>query len=184
MPSCPMHYCNRSSNLSIHLARTQARGAGISTWPTWWTLLWTWRNGSQEEIGRMAGGMFLIFRDIMGKYELRLSGQLQRQLTSNASAAPTRTSETTLHLFVKEPRRSDRSIPAKLRPLNIRIQQSAEYEMIDVIDFMTGMTNPQRHNFLLKMHEGMSDPILSYTWSRGGSRAGVNPHIIWRVPLK
>ena len=56
--------------------------------------------------------------------------------------------------------------------------------MFDVNDFMTCMTNSQRHNFLLKMHKGMSDPIFSFTWSRGGSRAGVNPHVIWRVPIK
>ena len=102
----------------------------------------------------------------------------------NASAAPARTSETGLHLFVKETRRSNMSKSAILRPLNTRIQQSAEYEMIDINDFMTGMTNPQQHNFLLKMHDGMSNPILSYTWSRGGSRAGVKPHVIWRIPLK
>jgi hypothetical protein len=56
--------------------------------------------------------------------------------------------------------------------------------MIDVNDFMTCMTNSQRHNFLLKMHEGMFDPIFSYTWSRRGSWAGVNPHVIWRVHIK
>jgi hypothetical protein len=59
VPSYLMHYCNRFSSQSIHLARTIARGAGTSTWPTstWWTLLWTWRNGSQEIIGRMGVGL-------------------------------------------------------------------------------------------------------------------------------
>jgi hypothetical protein len=141
-----------------------------------WITRGNWKNGG--------GLMFLNFRDIMGKYELRLSCQLQRQSTLSASAGPARTSETALHLFVKEPRRADRSIPVILRPLNTRIQQSVEYKMIEVNDFMTGMTNPQRHIFLLKMHEGMSDPIFSYTWSRGGSRVGVNPHVIWRVLAK
>ncbi len=28
----------------------------------------------------------------------------------------------------------------------------------------------------------MSVPIFSYTWNRGGSRAGINPHVIWRIP--
>ena len=75
-------------------------------------------------------------------------------------------------------------IPAALLPLNNRLHQSPEYEMIDVNDFMAGMSDSKRHHYILKMHEGMSEPILSYTWARGGSRAGVSPHVIWRNPLK
>jgi hypothetical protein len=56
--------------------------------------------------------------------------------------------------------------------------------MIDVNDFMTNMTNDQRNRYLLKMNEGMPEPIFSYAWSRDGSRAGVNLQVIWRVPLK
>jgi hypothetical protein len=76
------------------------------------------------------------------------------------------------------------SIPALLKPLNNRLQQAAEYEMIDVNDFMTCMTSDYRYKYLLKMNKGMTVPIFSYTWSRGGSLAGVIPHVIWRVPLK
>jgi hypothetical protein len=68
--------------------------------------------------------------------------------------------------------------------MNQRLEQATEYEMIDVNDFMIGMSNDQRYRYLLKMNEGLSEPIFSYTWSKGGSRAGVNPHVIWRVPLK
>ena len=32
------------------------------------------------------------------------------------------------------------------------------------------------------LQQGMSFPIFHYTWNWGGSRAGVNPHAIWRVP--
>jgi hypothetical protein len=56
--------------------------------------------------------------------------------------------------------------------------------MIDVNDFMASMSNSQRHHCILKMHQGMFEPIFSYTWTRGGSRAGVYPHVIWRFPLK
>ncbi len=65
-----------------------------------------------------------------------------------------------------------------LIPLNNRLHQSPEYEMIDVNDFMAGMSNSQRHHYILKMHEGMSKPIFSYTWASGGSRADVYPHDI------
>jgi hypothetical protein len=64
------------------------------------------------------------------------------------------------------------------------LEEVSEYEMIDVNDFMTEMTSNQRHQYLLKMQAGMSSPIFSYTWARGGSRAGVNPQVIWRVPLE
>jgi hypothetical protein len=187
VPSCPMYYCNRSSSLSndtsnkntdsrrgnIILANKHMVDAFVDMEK--WITRGNWKNSG--------GLMFLNFRDIMGKYKLRLPGQLQRQSTLITSAAHDRTTETALHLFLKEPRRADTSIPAILRPLNTCIQQSPEYAMIDVKDFMTCMNNSQRHYFLLTVHEGMSVPIFNYTWSRGGSRAGVNPHVIWRVPL-
>jgi hypothetical protein len=77
-------------------------------------------------------------------------------------------------------------IPALLRPFNNRLEEAAEYEMIDVNDFMTVNTNDHRYKifFFFKMNEGMTVPIFSYTWSRGGSRASVHPHVIWRVPFK
>jgi len=107
-----------------------------------------------------------------------------RQTALHKSSVHARTTETALHVYVREPRRGDKYIPALLRPLNNRLQQATEYEMIDVNDFMTGMTNDYRYKYFLKMNEGMTVPIFSYTWSMGGSRAGVNPHVIWRGPLK
>jgi hypothetical protein len=68
--------------------------------------------------------------------------------------------------------------------LNVRLEEAEEYEMIDVNDFMIDMTNNQRHQYLLKMRGGMSCPVFIYTWARGGSRTGVNPQVIWRVPLQ
>ena len=32
------------------------------------------------------------------------------------------------------------------------------------------------------MQEGLAAPFFSYTWSRGGSRACISPHVIWRLP--
>jgi hypothetical protein len=69
-------------------------------------------------------------------------------------------------------------------PLNAKIVESSEHEMIDVNDFMTDMSQNQRHRFILKVNEGLSVPIFSYYWSRGGSMAGINPHVIWRIPLQ
>ncbi len=56
--------------------------------------------------------------------------------------------------------------------------------MIDVHDFMEGMSNSQRYIYILKMQEGMFVPIFSYAWARGGNWAGVYPHVIWRLPPK
>ena len=98
--------------------------------------------------------------------------------------AHARTTETVLHVYVREPRRRDKATPVLLRPLNNRMQQAIEYEMTEANDFMTSMTNGQWYRYLLKMKEGMSEPIFNYTWSRGGSRASVSPHVIWRIPLK
>ena len=76
------------------------------------------------------------------------------------SFVPARTTKTALHVYVREPRRGDMSIPALLRPLNNRLQQAAEYKMIDVNDFMACMTNDHRYKYLLKRKEGMTIPIL------------------------
>ena len=68
--------------------------------------------------------------------------------------------ESALHLYIKEPRRKDTIIPSILRRLNARLEEAKEYEMIDVNDFMTEMTNNQRHQYLLNVQGGMSCPFI------------------------
>ena len=114
----------------------------------------------------------------MATYELRLTCRVERQTNSHKSSAPACIPETTLHVYVKNPRRADMFILAILRPLNTRLQQFEEYEMIIINDFMIGMSNSQRYHFLLKVQEGLSKRIFSCTWARGGSQASVYPHVI------
>jgi hypothetical protein len=66
--------------------------------------------------------------------------------------------------------------------LNTKLLQSDVYERIDVTDFVSDLSVRQRHEYLLKMQEGLVAPFFSYTLSRGGSRAGISPHVIWRLP--
>ena len=96
----------------------------------------------------------------MAKHEVRLAGQSVRQAEVHQSTAPARTPESALHLFIKKPRRTDKIIPSILRPLNDRLEEAEEYEMIDVDDFMIDMTNNQRHQYLLKMRGGMTCPVF------------------------
>ena len=139
-----------------------------------WIVKGNWQNGFGE--------VFINFRDGMQRYYLRLTGQAQRSTQAQQSAAPLRNTDNSLHVYVKEPRRADKTIPPHLRPLNKRLESALEYEMIDVNDYMEDMSRMQRHRYILQMQQGLSFPIFHYTWTWGGSRAGVNPHVIWRVP--
>jgi hypothetical protein len=97
--------------------------------------------------------MFIDLRDFMGKYELKLAGQSVRQTTLHMNSAPASTLASSLHLCITKPRRANLSIPSIiLRPLNRRLEDSEEYETIDVNDFMADITNNQRRRYLLNMH--------------------------------
>jgi len=109
-------------------------------------------------------------------------GQSIRQTAVINSATPLRTVDNALKLYAREPRRNDRAIPPVLRRLNARLEKALEYAIIDANDYMDEMSRSQRHMYLLQMQQGMSVPIFHYTWSWGGSRASVIPHVIWRVP--
>ena len=106
----------------------------------------------------------------MANYDLRLTGQSTRQTVLHTSETPTRTSTNALLVYVKEPRRVDKPIPPVLMPLNAKIVEISEYEKIDINDFMTDMSQNQRHRFILKLNEGLSVPIFSYYLSKGGAR--------------
>ena len=93
-----------------------------------------------------------------------------------------RSAENALKLYLKEPRRVDKAIPLILQPLNTKLENSAEYAMIVVNDYIEDMSRSQRHRYLLHLQRGMFVPIFHYTWTWGGSRSGVNLHVIWRVP--
>jgi len=134
----------------------------------------SWQNGFGE--------MFLNFRDAMQRYCLRLSGQNIRQTQAHKLFAPLRSGKNALKMYVKDPRRADKAIHPILRPLNTKPGSALEYEMVDLNDYMGDMSRSQRYMYLLLLQQGMSVPIFHYTWSWGGSRAGVNPHVIWRVP--
>jgi hypothetical protein len=129
------------------------------------------------------GDIFLCYRDCMNKYYLRLTGQAERQIQVNRSLLPLRTSENALHVYVTEPRRADKPIPPALIPINRRILNADEYDMVDVNDFLADLSRMQRHRFLLNLHQGLSVPIFLYTWAWGGSGAGTNLHVIWRICL-
>jgi len=128
------------------------------------------------------GDMFLGFRDAMARYELRLSGQSSRQAELHTNPHPARTVDNALKVYIKEARRADKAIPRVLESLNEKLQESAVYEKIDLTDLVKDMPIRKRHEYLLKVQEGLSVPFFSYTWSRGGSRGGVCPHVIWRLP--
>jgi hypothetical protein len=88
-----------------------------------------------------------------------------------------------LHVYVKESRRGGKIIPRILQPLDAKLQESDIFERIAVNDFMTNMSIAQRYSYLLNMQQGMETPIFSFNlFSRGGSGAGVNPRVIWRLP--
>ena len=86
-------------------------------------------------------------------------------------------------MYIKEARRADRSIPPILCPLDKKMQNINDYDMIDVNDYMPDMTGIQRHRFILQLQQvrPFRFHILIHL-GLGGSRAGIYPHIIWRVP--
>eukprot|EP00873_Tetraselmis_striata_P042281 jgi/Tetstr1/462545/TSEL_007533.t1 len=61
---------------------------------------------------------------------------------------------------------------------------TVEYEIINVNDYMIGLNAKQRHNFILRLKDGMSYPFQLWTWMKGGSAAGVSSHFLWRIPHK
>jgi len=69
-----------------------------------------------------------------------------------------------------------------LGSLNAKMMESSEYAKINVNDFMNDMSHNQRHMYILKLHEGLSVPIFSYYWARGGNKDDINPHVIWLLP--
>ena len=109
---------------------------------------------------------------------LRVSAQTDRQVQVRESMTPLRNAENALFVYIKEPRRADKDIPLLLRPLNTKLVNAVEYDMIDVNDFMEDMSRSQRHRYLLQLQQGMSVPMFHYTWTWGGSRAGFNLHVI------
>jgi len=64
------------------------------------------------------------------------------------------------------------------------VQEVEEYFMIDANDYMQDLSKMQRLKYLLNLQQGLSVPVFFYTWIWGGGRAGINPHVIWRVPHK
>ena len=111
--------------------------------------------------------MFIGFRDVMAKYELRRTGQSARQTAIHNNSVPASTSENALHVYIKEPRRAYKPILPLLKSLNSKMVEKSEYQKIDVNDFMSNMSHNQRHTYILKMREGLSIPIFSYYWARG-----------------
>jgi len=141
-----------------------------------WITKGNWNNG--------IGAMFLSFRDAMHKYYLRLTRRVERQSQVHKSTAPMRTSDSALRVYLREPRRADKSIPPILQSLDKKVQDVDEYVMIDVNDYMSDLSRMQRHRYILQLQQGLSLPIFCYTWVWGCSRAGINPYVIWRVPLE
>ena len=128
--------------------------------------------------------MFFGFRDAMQKYYMRLTGQVERQIQVHKSATPLRTCEKALQLYIKEQRRAASAIPLALQAMDTQVQNVDENVTIDVNDYMPDMSRMNRHRFLLHVQQGLFAPIFCYTWIWGGSTAGINPHVIWRVPIE
>ena len=76
-----------------------------------------WKNGF--------GKMFIDLKDLLAKYEVRLSGQSVRQAEVHHSMTPARSSENALHVYIKEPRRADKIIPSISRHLKARLEETA-----------------------------------------------------------
>jgi hypothetical protein len=139
-----------------------------------WIGKYYWENG--------LGQIFLDFRDFMQRYYFRSSGQSIRHAQGIHSATPMRTADNALKSYVREPRKANKNITPVLRRQNTKLENAIEYDIVDVNDYIEDMSRSQQHMYLLQMQQGMFVPIFHYTWSWGGSRAGVNPHVIWRIP--
>ncbi len=171
-------HCDRSSRLFRLPIIT--RRPNVETWV--WLIhalrmhCWEWAHRSEKATGRMGSGQFSLIteipcRDISCGYRVRLSDK------------PKFTKVLLPCGMLKEPRRVDKAIPSILWRLNTKLETAREYEMIDANDFVEDMSRLQRHRYLMQVQQGMSVPMFHYTWTWGGSRAGINPHVIWRVPL-
>ena len=118
----------------------------------------------------------------MQRYYLRTTGQAVRTAQVRTSAAPVRTLENSLRVYIKEARRADRSIPPILHPLDKKMQSMDDYDMIDVNDFMPDMTGMQRHRFIIQLQQGLSVSIFLYTWAWGGA-GQASTHTLFGVSL-
>eukprot|EP00873_Tetraselmis_striata_P008742 jgi/Tetstr1/429006/TSEL_018981.t1 len=61
---------------------------------------------------------------------------------------------------------------------------TVEYEIINVNDYMIGMNAKQRHNFILRLKDGMSYPFHLWSWMKGGNAACVSSHFLRRILQK
>jgi hypothetical protein len=116
-----------------------------------------WENGY--------GTVFTGFRDCLHRYYLRTTGQAVRTEQVRTSVAPVRTLNNSLRVYIKEAWRADSSIPSILHPLDKKMQNMDDYDMIDVNDFMPDMTGMQRHRFIIQLQQGLSVSIFLYTWA-------------------
>jgi len=160
-----MLYLSHSLKRWTHSARTRDQSWGRSQWPTSTSLMpcLIWTNRSPKVTRKNGfGDIFLGYRNVMAKYELRLTGQSTRQTVLHTSETPSRTSTNALLVYIQEPCNARKLIPSVLHSLNAKMVESSEYEKIDVSDFMTDMSQNHRHRFTLKLHEGLSVPIFSY----------------------
>ena len=115
-------------------------------------------------------------------YLLRITGQAVRTAELYTSVALVRTLDNSLRVYIKEARRADKSIPHILRPLDRKMQNIDDYEMIDVNDFMSDMTGMQSHRFILQLQQGLSISIFLYTWAWGGA-GQASTHTLFGVSL-
>jgi hypothetical protein len=93
--------------------------------------IWIGKGNWKNDFGKM----FLDLKDLLSKYEVRLAGLSVRQATMHHIMMLARSSESVLPVYIKEPRRADKIIPSILWRLNARLEDAAEYEMMDVNDF-------------------------------------------------
>jgi hypothetical protein len=128
-----------------------------------WFQKGNWKNGF--------GDIFLDFRTSRQKYYLRLNDQVVRHAIANTIATPIRNITNALHVYLKEPRMADITIPPILQDLDRKAKNVDEYITIDVNDYMEDFTRVQRHRYNLQVQHGLSVFISCYTWIWVGNMA-------------
>ncbi len=73
-------------------------------------------------------------------------------------------------------------LPGILKALDFKLNTSEDYKPINVEDHLKDLGARARTNFVSELKQGLTVTIEYFRWTCG-SRAGVDAHIIWRVPF-
>ena len=149
--------------------------------------IWIKDNSSWDPVLKMLSHL----KSLLEKYSDRLEGQRVRQNTQRASLdshvrSDTDAIETEIfEAFVQgSGNKKTKPRPPELEGLDTLLRQKEIYEPVDLNDFMDGMTVQRRSRFISILKDRkLKVAFQMFSWMRGGSRAGLSIHVIWKVPL-